>query len=223
MQRFGREENWIKDWLGSDKFGDPLLFNLDIYQNIEGDTGGREGFWILDKRRAGGGIVISVAIHILDLLRYWLDDDFVEVYARGRLDPPFTHGDESTVAATLTTRRGVMGTLNCSYTTKRCPYSQRTMLFGTHGTLYQHMDQPVAAVQACGTHGTAITWWGKIDGHWQPPVASVTIRQQHGFDWFVLKEPFPYLSAGPSNRKHLDVVREELFEEIYQIEIQDPA
>jgi predicted dehydrogenase len=141
MQRFGGEENWIKRWLGGAEFGEPRLFNLDIYQNVEGFTGGREDFWILDKNRAGGGIVISVGVHILDLLRYWFDDDFVEVYARGRFDPPFTHGAESTVAATITTRRGMIGTLNCSYTAKRCPYSQRTLIFGTKGTLCQHMEK----------------------------------------------------------------------------------
>jgi predicted dehydrogenase len=142
MQRFGHEENWIKHWLSSPAFGEPRLFNLDIYQNIEGYTGGRENFWILDKRRAGGGIVISVAVHILDLLRYWFEDDYTEIYAKGRFDPPLINGAESTVAATITTRRGMIGTLNCSYTAQRCPYSQRTLVFGTNGTLYQHMDQP---------------------------------------------------------------------------------
>ncbi len=34
MQRFGTTENWIKRWLGGDDFGEPRLFNLDIYQNI---------------------------------------------------------------------------------------------------------------------------------------------------------------------------------------------
>ncbi len=142
MQRFGREENWIKKWLATEEFGEARLFDIEIYQNVEGFTAGRDDFWILDKKRAGGGIVISVGLHILDLLRYWFEDDFVEVYARGRFDAPFSHGAESTVAATITTRRGVIGSLNCSYTAKRCPYSQRSLIFGTHGTLYQHMDRP---------------------------------------------------------------------------------
>jgi len=69
MQRFGREENWIKTWLASEAFGEPRLFNLDICQNIDCYTHGSEDFRILDKARAGGGIVISVAIHILDLAK----------------------------------------------------------------------------------------------------------------------------------------------------------
>lgn len=142
QQRFGAQENWLKTWLNGPGFGAPRLFNLDIYQNIESYVTGKPDPWILDKRRAGGGIVISVAIHLLDLLRYWFEDDFVEVYSRGTFDAPLSHGAESSVAATLTMRNGTIGTLNCSYVAKRCPYSQRTVLFGTRGSLYQHMDKP---------------------------------------------------------------------------------
>lgn len=141
MQRFGREENWLKQWLTSADFGEPRLFNLDIYQNIEGYVTGKPDPWILDGRRAGGGVVISVAVHILDLLRYWFDDDFVEVSAFGRFDPPMHGGAESVCTAILRSRRGMVGTLNCSYTVARCPYSQRSLVFGTRGTLAQHMDK----------------------------------------------------------------------------------
>ncbi|TVR48879.1 MAG: gfo/Idh/MocA family oxidoreductase [Puniceicoccaceae bacterium] len=141
MQRFGGSERWIKRWLHSEEFGEARLFNVDIYQNIEGYVSNKPEAWILDKAKAGGGVVISVAVHILDLLRFWLEDDFVEVYARGRFDPPFKNGAESMAAVTLSTRKGVVGTLNASYTAARCPYSQRTLLFGTHGTLAQHMDK----------------------------------------------------------------------------------
>lgn len=48
---------------------------------------------------------------------------------------------ESTVAATLKMSGGMIGTLNCSYTVARCPYSQRSLLYGTRGTLYQHMNE----------------------------------------------------------------------------------
>jgi predicted dehydrogenase len=142
QQRFGQQENWLKNWLRSPAFGEPRLFNLDLYQNIEGYISDKPDAWILDKNKAGGGIAISVGIHVLDLLRYWFEDDFVEVYAQGRFDPPLINGAESTVAATLKMRNGTVGTLNCSYTAKRCPYSQRCLVFGTSGTLYQHMDIP---------------------------------------------------------------------------------
>ncbi len=89
QQRFGQKENWLKGWLKSPDFGEPSLFNIDLYQNIDGYVSDKPEAWILDKNKAGGGIVISVGIHILDLLRYWFDDDYVEVCAYGRFDAPF--------------------------------------------------------------------------------------------------------------------------------------
>ena len=141
MQRFGQEENWLKRWLQSEAFGEPRLFNLEIYQNIEGYVSHQPDGWILDKNKAGGGVVISVAVHILDLLRYWLEDDFVEVYAQGRFDAPFKNGAESTCVVAMKTRRGMLGTLNASYTATRCPHSQRSLLLGTNGTLAQQLDR----------------------------------------------------------------------------------
>jgi len=141
LQRFRQQEIWLKNWLNSEAFGEPRLFNLDIYQNIEGYVSGKPDPWILDKNRAGGGVVTSVAVHILDLLRYWFDDDFVEVATQGRFDRPMQNGAESCCVALLKTRRGMIGTLNCSYTVARCPYSQRSLLFGTRGTLAQHLEK----------------------------------------------------------------------------------
>jgi len=75
--------------------------------------------------------------------------------------------------------------------------------------------------QACGSSGPGVTWWGRIDGHWSPPVAAVTFRQEHGYTWFVLKEDFAYLSVGPSNREELDVFEGQEFRETYQVLVQD--
>lgn len=172
QQRFGVEENWLKTWLNSPDFGSPRLFNLDIYQNVESYATGKHDPWILDKNRAGGGIVISVAIHILDLLRYWFADDFVEVYAKGTFDAPLVNGAESSVAATLTMRGGVIGTLNCSYLARRCPYSQRTLLFGTRGSLCQHMEKPgggyAGAYYTSTDGGKPTPEWNRMYEGWEP-------------------------------------------------------
>jgi len=81
--------------------------------------------------------------------------------------------------------------------------------------------QPATADTACGLHAPSITWWGRIDGHWTQPVASVTLRQAQSFTWFVLRGGFPYLSVGPSNAEELDVREGQTFSESYEIEIAD--
>jgi len=172
QQRFGAEESWLKTWLNGPEFGTAKLFNLDIYQNVESYVTGKPDHWILDKKRAGGGIVISVAIHILDLVRYWFDDDFVEVYAKGTFDAPLANGAESSAAATLTMRSGAIGTLNCSYMAKRCPYSQRTLLFGSRGSLYQHIDKPgggyAGEYYTSTDSGNPSPDWGMMYEGWEP-------------------------------------------------------
>jgi hypothetical protein len=80
---------------------------------------------------------------------------------------------------------------------------------------------PVEAADAHGTNGSTMGWWGLIDGHWTPPKAAVTLRQDHGFGWFVLKGHFPYLAAGPSNLEELDVKAGDVFTEDFQITVED--
>jgi len=172
QQRFGSEETRLKRWLGSDAFGSLRLFNLDIFQNVESYLASRADPWLLDKARSGGGITLSVAIHILDLLRYWFEDDFAGVYARGTFDSPMKNGAESTVAATLTMGSGAVGTLNATYLARRCPYSQRSVLFGTRGTLYQHIAEPGAAYAGdyyiATDNGEPTTEWLQQYSGWEP-------------------------------------------------------
>lgn len=76
-------------------------------------------------------------------------------------------------------------------------------------------------VEACGSNGRAITWWGRIDGHWEPPLAAVTMRQDQGFSWFVLKGDFSYVAVGPSNEHEVKVSRGEIPTESYEVIVQD--
>lgn len=75
--------------------------------------------------------------------------------------------------------------------------------------------------EACGTTDRQVGLWGKTDGHWIPPVAAVSICQDHGFGSFILMEGFSYLSVGPSNLEELDIQEGQTFSECYQIIVQD--
>ncbi len=82
---------------------------------------------------------------------------------------------------------------------------------------------PVDPLDACGTSGPSIGFWGQVDGQWERTVASVTIRQEagQGFCWFVLKGDFPYLALGPSNAEGFAVKAGQLFRETYHVEVAD--
>jgi len=138
MQRFDPEAMWLRDYVqDAEKFGMPVSFDMNIWQNIEGYIQGNHNHWILDGKKAGGGICISVACHPIDILRYITGQDFTEVTAIGRFDPPFTNGAESSCSALFKMSGGLTGTLHASYKPTRVPYSQRLVLFGERGSLYQ--------------------------------------------------------------------------------------
>lgn len=141
MQRFDAQSLWLRDYVqDAETFGSPRSFDLNIWQNIQGYIGGNEQHWILDGKKAGGGICISVGIHPLDLLRFVTGQDFTEVNARGRFDPPFTNQAESSCSALFEMSGGITGTLHASYQPSRVPYAQRLVLYGERGGIYQHPE-----------------------------------------------------------------------------------
>lgn len=77
--------------------------------------------WFFDRARSGFGVTADLGIHKIDLLRYLLDDEFVEVSAlEGVLDKVDSAGQPITASdnmvALLKTARGALGTLTVSWT-----------------------------------------------------------------------------------------------------------
>ncbi|MFO7725527.1 MAG: Gfo/Idh/MocA family oxidoreductase, partial [Oceanipulchritudo sp.] len=112
------------------------------WQNIEAWIASKPDknadFWILDKERAGGGVVVSLLVHYIDLLRFLFGTDYLEVSARGRFDPPFKNGAESSATALLTTVDGATGTLHGNYLARRTPWNESFKAFGEYGVLGNH-------------------------------------------------------------------------------------
>lgn len=142
MRRFNPDAVWLSRWVRSDPgtFGELHSFDLQSWQNVLGYTRGSE-HWILDGKRAGGGVVISLAVHQLDLIRFITGRDFSEVSARGRFDPPFYNGAESSATVQLVMDNGASGVLHASYTAPRVPYSEAMSLFGSHGSIIQRAER----------------------------------------------------------------------------------
>ena len=145
MRRFTQDAAWIQRWVAADpgNFGDLHSFDIQSWQNIRGWLGRTAASdpWLLDGKRAGGGVVISLAVHQLDLLRFLTGANYTEVTARGRFDPPFVNGAESSAVVLLGMDNGAAGVLHASYTTPRTPYSEAMHLFGAHGTIIQRAER----------------------------------------------------------------------------------
>jgi predicted dehydrogenase len=142
MWRHKPDVVWLRRWIEADPehFGALRTFNLTVWQNVVAWMGGyqKDPHWILDGKKAGGGIVISVAIHQLDLVRYLSGSDYVEVNARGFFEAPFTNGAESAATVLLEMSNHALGALHADYLTPRIPYSEAMSFYGQYGSIIQH-------------------------------------------------------------------------------------
>lgn len=124
-RRYDLTALWLKRWLQKNPkdVGEVRSFDLRAWQNVEAWIATKPDrnadFWILDKERAGGGVVVSLAIHYLDMIRFLSGHDFVSVSARGRYDAPFRNGAESMCAGLLTLANGATGTLHANYLARK--------------------------------------------------------------------------------------------------------
>ncbi|MEM6820455.1 MAG: Gfo/Idh/MocA family oxidoreductase [Verrucomicrobiota bacterium] len=139
-RRYEYQARWLKNWIqsNSDLFGEIRSFDLRGWQNVAAwiaDKPDKTGdFWIFDKKRAGGGVVVSLLVHYIDMVRYLTGIDFAEVSAKGRFDPPFKNGAESSCCALLTLSNGAVGTMHANYLTPQTLKTHEVFnLIGEHG------------------------------------------------------------------------------------------
>ncbi len=65
VRRFGNDTEVMKDFIEADKFGD-IYYAKATYLRRNGNPGG----WFGDKSRSGGGPLIDLGVHVIDLSRY---------------------------------------------------------------------------------------------------------------------------------------------------------
>ena len=92
-------------------------------------------WWGFDKQHNGGGALIMVAVHQLDMLRYWIGD-VRRVTARSWTDHPLLkNGAEDRVVATLEFENGAIANSSASYSS-RTPWSWQYVVLGEEGSIY---------------------------------------------------------------------------------------
>jgi predicted dehydrogenase len=124
--------------------------------------------WLYDAQLAGGGVVISVAVHRLDLIRFLVG----EVRSVGAIcrttHPEFTNGAEDFAAATFEFANGAIGELFATYSGFRMPWSEQFMIFGDTGTVHAvpPFGQALAPAQmsSLARNGPASGWGDMFHG-----------------------------------------------------------
>ncbi|MCL4545458.1 MAG: Gfo/Idh/MocA family oxidoreductase [Chloroflexi bacterium] len=103
-------------------------------QNLPGSLPANH--WLFDGKLAGGGVVISVSVHRIDLVRYFVGDVRRVAAVCRPGGPPYKHDAEDYASVILEFENGAIGEHFATYSGFRMPYSESFMLFGDDGAIH---------------------------------------------------------------------------------------
>lgn len=122
----------LKRMIEDGKLGKIVMCNVSIRKHRDQRYYASSGGWRMDKKRAGGGIVIMHAIHYIDIL-VWLFGDIVEL--RGETGTVFRKINiEDTAVAFFRFKNGILGTLAAT-SCLRCNMPDKLEIYGTKGSV----------------------------------------------------------------------------------------
>jgi predicted dehydrogenase len=156
MRRFDKGFAAAKRRIESGEIGVPI-----VAQAVSRDPGCPDPEWA-DPGRSGG-LILDLAIHDLDMLRWLMGDDVEQVYAQGGVltCPDLAAvGDIDTALIQLRFARGGLGSVeagrNCRY-----GYAIRCEIRGTEGTLQiGHLqDTPLLCLSSQGVSHDTVAWF----------------------------------------------------------------
>jgi predicted dehydrogenase len=102
--------------------------------------------WFFDPALAGGGALLDLGVHMIDVLRAVLADEVVEVAAMVHRRP---EGVDDVAQLLLRFSGGALGTLHASWAARPAPDHQLTV-FGTDGRLHLDSRTPLTLAPAVG-------------------------------------------------------------------------
>ena len=100
------------------------------------------GHWMMDGERAGGGVLTTNTVHIIDLLRYFAGDVRRVTGVCKAVGPEMVNGAEDYACATLEFENGAIGTAFGIWSVSRSPVNIQYQLFGDDGALYSSPERP---------------------------------------------------------------------------------
>ena len=146
-QRFDPIHQAAKKFIDSGKLG-----RINMIRGRIGHAGPEywsegKAHWFYDKKKSGGGAMIDVGVHILDLVRWFSGKKIIEVCANIRtVEKPVSVDDNGSVL--LRFEDGSIGHFEASWTTR--PYEVLTFTYGQNGKLMTAIgsDRPILAKMA---------------------------------------------------------------------------
>ena len=133
-QRYMPSYRGVHRLVASGELGPIRAVRFDSMQNLPAFL--PPDHWLFDGRLAGGGIVISVSVHRIDLVRYLVGDVRRVLGVTRQGNSPYVGGAEDYASALLEFENGAVGEHFATYSGFRMPYSEMFMLFGDDGAVH---------------------------------------------------------------------------------------
>jgi predicted dehydrogenase len=147
-QRYDASYAGIRRLIQSGELGRIHAIRFDSMQGLFPNDLLPANHWLCDGAAAGGGVVISVSVHRIDLCRY-LVGEVNRVSALMRTSTPhFKNGAEDFACALLDFSNGAIGEMFATYSGFRMPYSEGLMIFGEHGAIHAQPNAGEASAPA---------------------------------------------------------------------------
>jgi predicted dehydrogenase len=124
----------IRRAIREEELGPIRAVRLDCMQNLPAIR--PPDHWLFDGKRAGGGVVISNAVHHIDLARYLVGEIHAVAGMCRTTRPEFVNGAEDTACATLAFAQEAVGELFATYAAFRLPWSEQLTIFGEEGVIH---------------------------------------------------------------------------------------
>ena len=133
-QRFLPSHQTARAIIASGELGEIRAVRTDSVQHWADFLG--PGHWQYDGARAGGGAVIGVAVHRLDLARFLVGDVRRVSAVLKTSSPHFVNGAEEYAAATFEFENGALGQAFATVSAFRTPWSESLLVYGERGTMH---------------------------------------------------------------------------------------
>jgi predicted dehydrogenase len=134
QQRFEPSYRSVHRIIQAGDLGKIYAARIDAMQNLRSFL--PEGHWLYDGKLAGGGIVISLAVHGIDLLRYLVGEVTRVTAICKTMRSEFLNGAEDFACAIFEFENGAIGEMFATYSGFRIPWSESFMIFGNDGCIH---------------------------------------------------------------------------------------
>lgn len=140
VQRYHPRHRLVKSLLDAGEFGPIHAGRIDMLQSLP-EAGFSPDHWLYDGEQAGGGGILSVLVHKIDLMRYFMGDVRRAIGLQKSVHESFDDAEDYAVGLLEFENGAIVDCFN-TYSAAGRPYDEMFWLFGEDGVVQTIPDDP---------------------------------------------------------------------------------